>query len=489
MRAALVYPHQLFANHPALPGADVCLLVEDPLFFTQYRFHCQKLILHRASMQRYADRLRRQRRHVRYVECRELASTGDIAQVLRQLGVRHAQFTDPGDDWLQQRLTEALQAAGIGFSLLDDPHVLTPSAVFDKFAAGRGRLLFRDFYVLQRRRLGILLDNRGGPVGGRWSFDAENRKRLPHDLPIPPIVWPKHGAAVRFARAYVDRVFPQAPGAGDSFRYPVTPEQARAMLDDFLDHRLARFGDYQDAIRANEAFLFHSVLSPALNTGVISPREVVDAALQRAGRVPLNALEGFLRQIIGWREYLRGVYRLYGRRQRTSNLWNHRRPMPPAFYDASTGIEPVDTVVRRVLQEAYCHHIERLMILGNFMLLCEIDPAAVYQWFMEMFIDAYDWVMVPNVFGMSQHADGGLITTKPYVSGSSYVLRMSDFRKGSWCAVWDALYWRFVDRHRDFFANNPRMSVMVAQRDRMGPRLDQQLRTAEDFLSRLHGGL
>lgn len=487
MLAALIYPHQLFADHPAARGADVCVIVEEPLLMTQYRFHRQKLILHRASMQHFADRLRRQKRQVRYVECRELDSTGAIAGVLAQLGVTDAQFVDLCDDWLQQRLTAALAAAGIGFSVLDDPHFLTPWPVFKEFAAGRKRLFFTDFYMLQRKRLGLLLDERGRPLGGKWSYDPENRRKLPREVVVPQIAWPKSNVGVRKAQEYVRAQFPQAIGDGDAFQYPVTPDQARAMLDDFLDHRFAQFGQYEDAIHADETFLFHSVLTPALNIGLISPQEVIDAALERADRVPLNSREGFVRQIIGWREYMRGVYRLYGRRQRTRNFWNHRRALPAAFYDGTTGVEPVDTVIRRVLRHAYCHHIERLMILGNFMLLCEIDPAAIYQWFMELFIDAYDWVMVPNVFGMSQHADGGLITTKPYLSGSSYVLKMSNFRKGPWCAVWDALYWRFIDRHRDFFARNPRMSVMAAQCERMGRRLDEHRRTAEQFLTQLHG--
>jgi deoxyribodipyrimidine photolyase-related protein len=487
MRAALIYPQQLFPEHPALRGADVCVLVEEPLLLTQYRFHRQKLILHCASMQHFADRLRRQKRQVRYVECGELDSTGDMAGVLDAELRQHAQFVDPCDDWLQQRLTAALTAARIDFTILDDPHFLTPGPLFEEFAVGRKRLFFTDFYVLQRKRLGVLLDERGRPIGGKWSYDPENRKKLPRDVAIPPVAWPKSSADVRKARDRVRTQFPQAVGEDEAFSYPVTPEQARAALDDFLDHRFAQFGQYEDAIHADETFLFHSVLTPALNIGLISPQQVIAAALQRADRVPLNSLEGFVRQVIGWREYMRGVYRLFGRRQRTRNFWNHRHPMPAALYDGTTGIEPVDTVIRRVLRHAYCHHIERLMILGNFMLLCEIDPAAIYQWFMELFIDAYDWVMVPNVYGMSQHADGGLITTKPYLSGSSYVLKMSNFRKGPWCPIWDALYWRFIDRHREFFAGNPRMSVMVAQCDRMGSRLDEHLRTAEQFLTRLHG--
>jgi deoxyribodipyrimidine photolyase-related protein len=487
MRAALIYPQQLFSEHPAVRGADICVLVEEPLLMTQYRFHRQKLLLHRASMQHYADQLRRQKRQVRYVECRELESTSDIAGVLTQLGATQVQVVDPCDDWLQQRLTGALTAAGIELSLLDDPHVLTPEPVFEEFAAGRQRLFFTDFYLRQRQRLGLLLDERQRPLGGKWSYDPENRKRLPPHVAIPSVAWPRSSAAVRAAREAVRAQFPQALGDDETFRYPVTCDQARAALDDFLDHRFAQFGEYEDAIHADEPFLFHSVLTPSLNIGLLSPQEVIDAALQRADRVPLNSLEGFVRQVIGWREYLRGVYRRYGRRQRTRNFWSHRRPMPAACYDGTTGIEPVDTVIRRVLRYAYCHHIERLMILGNFLLLCEIDPDAIYQWFMELFIDAYDWVMVPNVYGMSQHADGGLITTKPYLSGSSYVLRMSDFRKGPWCAVWDALYWRFIDRHRDFFAGNPRMAVMVAQCERLGSRLDEHRRTAAEFLARLHG--
>ncbi|MBL8982976.1 MAG: cryptochrome/photolyase family protein, partial [Gemmatimonadetes bacterium] len=203
--------------------------------------------------------------------------------------------------------------------------------------------------------------------------------------------------------------------------------------------------------------------------------------------VPLNALEGFVRQVIGWREFVRLVYLTRGRRQRSANFWGHTFPMPAAFYDGTTGLDPVDHVIRQVLSTGYCHHIERLMILGNIMLLCEIHPTAVYQWFMELFVDAYDWVMVPNVYGMSQFADGGGMTTKPYLSGSNYILKMSDFPRGAWCATWDALYWRFIDRHAEVFASNPRMAVMVQMARKLGPRLAEHHERAERFLARLHG--
>ena len=180
------------------------------------------------------------------------------------------------------------------------------------------------------------------------------------------------------------------------------------------------------------------------------------------------------------------MYLTHGREQRTRNYWGHTRPIPPGFYNGTTGIAPVDHAIQAVLDTGYCHHIERLMILGNFMLLCDIAPDDVYRWFMELFIDAYDWVMVPNVYGMSQHADGGRMTTKPYISGSSYVLKMSDFKKGPWCAIWDALYWRFVDRHADFFAANPRMAMMVKMKDKLGDKMDEHHKVADAFLARLH---
>jgi deoxyribodipyrimidine photolyase-related protein len=207
--------------------------------------------------------------------------------------------------------------------------------------------------------------------------------------------------------------------------------------------------------------------------------------MSRSGETPLNSIEGLVRQVIGWREFMRAAYIERGRKQRKSNFWGFKRSMPAAFYQATTGIEPVDTVIRRVLRLGWCHHIERLMILGNFMLLCEIHPDHVYRWFMELFVDAYDWVMVPNVYGMSQFADGGSITTKPYLSSSNYVTKMSDFGTGPWREVWDALFWRFVHRHIGFFESHPRLAQMATMCKRMGRRMDTHLKVADDFLNRL----
>lgn len=486
-RSAIIYPHQLFADHPALVDTSQAVLVEEPLLFNQYTFHRQKLIFHRATMMQFAAAIRKRGIKVHYIEAVEMADTAAIARRLKQLQISSVEYVDPCDDWLSTRLAAALEQQEIAASVLDDPHFLTPLSVIRDFAVGKERLYFTGFYIAQRKRLGVLLGKDQKPVGGQWSFDSDNRKKLPKGVSIPTLRRPREGKSVGAARQYVRASFSNAIGADEEFGYPIDHAGAVVWLDAFVHERLASFGDYEDAISAAQDVLFHSVLTPLLNVGLLSPRQVIEAAIAQTEHVPLNSLEGFIRQVIGWREFIRLVYLTRAREQRTCNFWGLTRGIPAAFYDGTTGIEPVDTVIRRVLRTGYCHHIERLMILGNFLLLCDIAPNAIYQWFMELFIDAYDWVMVPNVYGMSQYADGGLMTTKPYISGSSYVLKMSDFKRGPWCAVWDALYWRFVDRHTDFFAANPRMSVMVKMRERLGERLKEHLRVADAFLLKLHG--
>lgn len=255
-----------------------------------------------------------------------------------------------------------------------------------------------------------------------------------------------------------------------------------------MENRFHEFGDYEDAIVQNESILNHSVLTPMLNTGLLGPQKILDQALKFAQReqVPINSTEGFVRQIIGWREFIRGMYECKGGQSRTTNFWNFSRKIPDSFYDGSTGIVPIDETIKKVLKTAYCHHIERLMVLGNFMLLCAFDPKEVYRWFMELFIDAYDWVMVPNVYGMSQFADGGLFATKPYIGGSNYLKKMGDYDNGEWQATWDGLYWNFIDAHQDFFTSNPRLSMMVRLWQKMdAEKRETHLKNAAAFLEKL----
>jgi deoxyribodipyrimidine photolyase-related protein len=490
MTAALIYPHQLFVATEWLSEKGAVYLVEDPLFFTQYRFHRQKLLLHRASMQSYADDLRTRGWNVKTIEASTLKDSSDIAKRIQQEGHREVQCIDPEDDYLLRKLARGCESHGLDLKIVGHPDFLTSVEDIHAFTRDRSKLLFTQFYIEQRKRLGLLLDSQGKPLAGKWSLDSENRKKLPKGIAVPdsPLARESSPVTNRFALEashYIDRHFPNALGEHQPLLYPCDRDGSVLQLQQFIQQRLSGFGDYEDAISREHTVLFHSVLTPMLNIGLLSPQQVLDAVLMEQQRIPINALEGFVRQIIGWREYMRLVYRTMGTAQRTRNYWNHTRPLPKSFYDGTTGIEPIDHTIRRVLCYGYCHHIERLMILGNFMLLCEFHPDAIYQWFMEMFVDAYDWVMVPNVYGMSQHADGGAITTKPYISGSSYVLKMSDYKKGPWCDVWDGLYWRFIDRNRSFFESNPRMKVMTGQLDRMGDKLKKHRDIADTFLSNL----
>jgi deoxyribodipyrimidine photolyase-related protein len=343
------------------------------------------------------------------------------------------------------------------------------------------------FYKNQRKKFDILMDN-GSPAGGKWSFDDENRKALPKNLSIPTLNPSPSNEQVEKAREYIQENFADNPGETEPFIYPIDFDSSRSWLQDFLKNRLANFGSYEDAIHSNEVFLFHSVLTPMLNIGLLTPESVLDELenFVQSNEVPLNAHEGFVRQVIGWREYMRGVYHAEGVFQRTNNHFDHKRKIPQAFYTGNTGIPPIDETIKRLLRTGYNHHIERLMILGNFMLLCEFDPDEIYRWFMELYIDAYDWVMVPNVYGMTQYSDGGRITTKPYISGSNYVLKMSNYSKGEWCKIWNALYWYFIFKRREEFQKNARMGMMIRILDKMNPdTLEDHIQIAEHYLASL----
>ena len=260
------------------------------------------------------------------------------------------------------------------------------------------------------------------------------------------------------------------------------------MAQQFFKERFHDFGAYEDAIVAKEGILNHSVLSPLINAGLLSPKYIVSEAVAYSEKngIPINSIEGFVRQIIGWREFIRGIYETRGRIERTKNFWGFTRKIPSSFYTGTTGIEPIDNVIKKVLETGYCHHIERLMVLGNFMILCEFDPDEVYRWFMELFIDAYDWVMVPNVYGMSQFSDGGIFATKPYISGSNYLKKMSDCKNGAWQEIWDSLFWRFMNVHRDFFQQNPRLSMLLRTFDRFDAEKQRRLMDgAEEYLQSL----
>jgi deoxyribodipyrimidine photolyase-related protein len=487
----LIFPHHLFKKHPALDKARLICFVEDPLFFSDEKyptsFHKQKIAFHRASMKQFCLHLEEKGYQTRYLDAHLIKKPADYLSCLRKLHPKVIHIAESDDFLLEKRLKEMMEKLQISLSIHPSPQFLTPITLYKEMLNDKAPYFFHTFYIEQRKRLGILIDDRLKPIGGKWSFDTENRKKAPKGLCFPSPWKAPQTAAIKEALSYTELHFSSHLGDIQGFNYPTTHSDAKKTLRHFLENKLKHFGCYEDAMLVEEPVLFHSVLSPLLNSGLITPQEVIEETLEYAkdSKIPLNALEGFLRQVIGWREYIRGIYHTIGLRQRNSNFFHHTKKMPNAFYTASTGIIPVDHCIKNALSTGYCHHIERLMVLGNFFLLCEIDPSDIYKWFMELFIDSYDWVMVPNVYGMSQYADGGLMTTKPYISGSNYILKMSNFPKGPWTEIWDSLFWRFMNKHTEFFAKQPRLNMLCQMAKKKA--LDKELtKKGELFLRSLH---
>ena len=492
MKAGLLFPHQLFRHHSILEQVDVIYLIEETLFFRQYAFHKQKIAFHRASMKAWERALTAQGKTCRYISSTEAAS--DVRTLIETLAGENKRlelhFIDPVDDWLTRRIMTQAGRFNITVVPYESPLFLNTKADLSPFFRQDKKSFFQTtFYKQQRKKLNILMEADGTPTGGKWTFDSDNRKKYPKGKTPPAVRWPKSDPFWDEAVAYTQKHFSENPGSlSSSPLYPVTHDDAQSWLQQFLNERFHDFGAYEDAIVQQEGVLHHSLLSPLLNVGLMSPHDVVMQSLEFADThaVPLNSTEGFVRQMIGWREFIRGIYACKGTVMRTRNFWGFDRKIPASFYDGSTGIEPVDSTIRKVLETGYCHHIERLMILGNFMLLCEFDPDEVYRWFMELFIDAYDWVMVPNVYGMSQFADGGLFATKPYISSSNYVRKMSNYASGDWQPIWDGLFWRFMHHHKDFFKSNPRLSMLMHSYDRMSEeKRREHLSVAETFIEGL----
>jgi deoxyribodipyrimidine photolyase-related protein len=491
IRASIVFPHQLFWQHPALSSDGIVYLVEEWLYFHQYNFHKQKLLLHRATMRMYADHLTQQGYEVRYIPATSTeCDLQHLIPTIANMGVQELHYADVVDDWLRQRLIVGARQHGIKLHEYRSPNFLEDPAEISEFFDRRKSYKQTDFYIDRRKHHQTLLAETGKPLGGQWTYDVDNRQKFPKGRSIPHLNLPGLNEYVQEAQVYISQNFGNNYGSvkqpfAAGF-YPTTYVEADAWLTNFLEVRFADFGVYEDAIVSAETVLHHSVLSPLLNIGLLSPQQVVDRALGLVDQVPLNSLEGFVRQIMGWREFIRITYERRGRSQRTSNYWGFTRKIPESFWQGTTGILPLDVTIQKTLDSGYCHHIERLMVVGNFMLLCEFDPDEVHRWFMELFVDAYDWVMVPNVYAMSQFADGGGMCTKPYISGSNYLMKMSDYKKGDWQPIWDGLFWRFMHVHRDFFLSNPRLGMLVKTFDKMALEKQQQhLLTANKFLGNL----
>lgn len=483
----VVFGDQLFdpALFPTRPS--IVLMVEDDELCRRYAYHKLKLAFLLAAMRGHADALRAAGFEVRYHPLEDaLGWRQALDRLLGEREVPTLLHFEVESAALRRALEDAARDNGVRRKCWSSPKFLNPLDDFDDFLDEHDPPRMVAYYQWQRRRHDILLDSDGAPVGGQWSFDGSNRERLPADVEPEPPQRPATNRHVQAVKTLVAERFSAHPGSLDHFWLPTTATDANDWLEGFLEHRLHDFGRFEDALTGRSEFVFHSGLSPLLNVGLLTPQHVVRRILEYGQRhdVPLNSIEGIVRQIIGWREFVRGIHHHYGRAMRTRNVWGAERRLTESWYSGDTGIDPLDHVIRKTGRLGWAHHIERLMLAANLMNLAGVRPPDVYRWFMEMYVDAYDWVMVPNVFGMGLTSEGGIFSTKPYICGSNYVLKMSDFRRGDWCPVMDGLFWGFVRRHEGALKKNPRLAAMAANLPRVAKRRPEIFGLAEQFIER-----
>lgn len=466
MRLQIVLGNQLF---PVKYYADCehIFMSEDVGLCTHFKYHKHKLIFFLASMRNFRDELIQKDKEVLYFELNPKKSfMENLKATCKKLKVKKISLFEVEDKFFEAEIQSFCHKQKIELELQRSPMFLVTRETFKNYDESAKKPFMKTFYENIRRVSNILMDAKGKPVGGKYSFDTENRKKIPKKFDvIQNKISTEHDQNTKDVIKLVDKHFPDHPGDGASFWMHVDRKGALKELNYFLKEKFENFGPFEDAIDTRDPFLYHSVMSPYLNIGFVTPKEIVNKAVK--ADVSLNSKEGFIRQVIGWREFVRGIYQQYSEEQDKANFFGHKRKLTEAWYTGETGILPLDDVIKKVDQYGYCHHIERLMILSNIMLLAEIEPQEVHRWFMEMFVDSSDWVMGPNVYGMAQFSDGGIFATKPYISGSNYIIKMSHYKKDEWCDVLDGLYWRFINKHREFFAKNYRMSMMVKMFDKM----------------------
>lgn len=457
-------------------------MVEDPELCERRPYHQQKLTLVLASMRNHAKLLAAAGYRVHYSPLEANKTLRQVLGELPELTSGELHGYSPHSAGQQRWIERACTATGYSWLPTQTPMFLTPPDAFGTLAGTRKPLQMGRFYKNQRKRLGVLLEADGEPTGGRWSFDEDNRRKLPKKQTVPVLPQTDLSAATIEVAELVAERYPDNMGIAADLWLPTDRAGVLEWLERFLNTRLIGFGTFEDAISQRSWSLFHSTLSPLINLGLVTPQEVLDRTLLFADQnvVPINDLEGFVRQLIGWREFMFGVYVVEGESMRHTNSRTQTRRMTPAWLAGDLGIPPFDDAIATLKRTGWNHHIERLMIIANLMNLAQIEPGQVFEFFMTNYLDAYDWVMVPNVYGMGLNSDNNTFATKPYICGSNYWLKMSDYQKGPWCDVVDGLYWQFVDRHRDVLAENTRTAMMLANLRRLNPERKHVIYNAAD---------
>ena len=487
----IILGNQLF--DPKLLKKNNCnevFMAEDFGLCREFKYHKSKIYLFLAAMREYRDELLKNSIKVNYFELDqrtdELEYVDFLIDFLKNKKIQEINIYEIEDKPFELKFLKKLAQNQIEVKITKSPMFLFSREEFIQMAKGKKTYRMASFYQKARKKLNILIDETGNPVGGKWSFDEDNRKKIPKNveppLEIKSVLSKNHHQLVET----INQHFKNHPGSLDNIWFPVQRLEAKKQLRNFLKDKFKDFGTYEDAMIEGGNFLYHSCLSALLNIGLLTPDEVISETLKFSEKnsIPLNSLEGFIRQIIGWREFIRGIYHAEGVNQSNSNYWNNSKKLTSSWYDGSTGIEPLDDCIKTTLKDGYIHHIPRLMIISNIMNMCGVHPKEIYKWFMEMYIDSSEWVMVPNVFGMATYSDGGLMSTKPYTCGSNYVLKMSNYKKGDWCDKLDGIYWSFTEKNRKFYEGNPRLSLLTRSLDKLDPERKKRIfKAAKEFIN------
>ncbi|MFN3232997.1 MAG: cryptochrome/photolyase family protein [Alphaproteobacteria bacterium] len=496
----LVLGDQLSLDLASLKAADkardVVLMVEWPAPASRVNRHKQKIALVLSAMRHFAAALRDDGWTVDY---RAMGDSPSLQAAVKSAAAEHGAdgvlVTEPGN-W---HLREAMRAWAVGASvdIFEDDRFLCSHADFEDWAEGRKELRMEYFYRDMRRQTGLLMEG-DEPAGGQWNFDKENRKPQDSDMSYPALYSVSPDDITQEVLDFVEAEFPDNFGALDGFDWAVTGEEADAALEHFIEHALPRFGDFQDAMAIGEPYLFHARLAAYMNIGLLDPLHVCRRAeaAYNDGHAPLNAVEGFIRQIIGWREFVRGIYWLKMPDYLTANFFENNRPLPDFYWTGDTDMACLGAAIGQTRDTAYAHHIQRLMVTGTFAMLAGIDPREVHEWYLAVYADAYDWVEVPNTLGMSQFADGGVLASKPYAASGNYINKMSDYcsgcrfdvkqKTGADACPFNSLYWDFLARHRGKLEGNHRLGMVYRTWDKMDDERQAALReSAGAFLEDL----
>jgi len=488
-RLAVVFGDQLDPQAGALTqldkSRDAVLMIEAAEESTHIPSHKQRTAMFLAAMRHFALELHRRNYRVHYIHLNDTASTqsfpGVIQRAVRALRPQCLICTQPGEWRVRQSLETAAADVGVQLRILPDEHFLVSNEEFADWMTGRKQPVMEHFYRVQRRKLGVLIESNGEPTGGEWNFDKENRRVFKQAPGAPRPYTPRPDQITREVLDQVAERFADNPGSLTPFRWPVTQAQAKKALKDFIENRLPSFGTFQDAMWSGEPFLYHSLLSAALNLKLLNPRECIAAAIAayQSGTASLNCVEGFIRQIIGWREFIRGVYWHEGPGYGKRNELGQRGNLPDFYWTGETDMACMRDCIGQVLSFGYGHHIQRLMVTGNFALIAGIDPRQISDWYLAMYVDAVDWVTLPNTLGMVMHADGGVVGTKPYAASGRYIQRMGNYcedcrydpaqRTGPDACPFTTFFWDFLIRTRRRFRPNQRMAMILKNVDRMGP--------------------